>query len=261
MIRLQARNLSQSFGRRHLFGGLHLELSAGETLSLLGPSGSGKSTLLRILSGLLKPSHGEIRSSHSKSSFLFQDSRLLPWRNIEENILLPFELGLAPNAEARSQAKANLPDLLERLSLGTDVKALFPSQLSGGMKMRVALARALVTGPELLFLDEPFAALDEQTRFQMQDELLKIRGLFPSLSIVLVTHSIAEAVFLSDRCLVLNRDGQLSASWTRSKDLPQHPEIREHEDYFREVRHLSQVFRQVSAATMLGTAQAEGVHR
>lgn len=261
MIRLQARNLSQSFGRRHLFGGLHLELSAGEILSLLGPSGSGKSTLLRILSGLLRPSHGEIHSSHPKSSFLFQDSRLLPWRNIEENILLPLELGQAPNADAQSLAKANLPDLLGRLNLGSDVKALFPAQLSGGMKMRVALARALVTSPELLFLDEPFAALDEQTRFQMQDELLKIRGLFPSLSVVLVTHSIAEAVFLSDRCLVLNRDGQISASWTRPKDLPQQPEIRDHEGYFQEVRHLSQVFRQISASSTPGATQRAEGHR
>jgi NitT/TauT family transport system ATP-binding protein len=177
---------------------LSIDIHPGEFVAVLGPSGCGKSTLLRIIAGLEKPSAGFIDQRPSKIAYVFQDSHLLPWRNVLKNAALPLELAGVPRsartAAARDAlAQVNLDDALDR----------YPAQLSGGMKMRVSLARALVTNPDFLLLDEPFAALDEINR-QKLDEQLRQLWLKHHMTIIFVTHSTAEATYLADRAIVLS---------------------------------------------------------
>ena len=180
---------------------LHVE--AGEFLAILGPSGCGKSTLLRLIARLAAPDAGRIVLEPDdvpfQTAFVFQDAHLLPWRNVLDNVALPLELmGEAP-AKRRQRAK----DALEQVSL-LDAVERYPSQLSGGMRMRVSLARALVTQPRLLLLDEPFAALDEITRFRLDVQLREL-WIRRRMTVVFVTHSISEAAFLANRAVVLTR--------------------------------------------------------
>jgi NitT/TauT family transport system ATP-binding protein len=179
---------------------LTLELAAGSFVSLLGPSGCGKSTLMRLLAGLDTPTGGTIRRApEMRLACVFQDPCLLPWRTVLDNAALPLELrgvgAKAREAAAREVlAQVGLSDALER----------YPAQLSGGMKMRVSLARALVTEPTFLLLDEPFAALDEITRQTLDDhlrDLWRARG----FTVLFVTHAVDEAAYVSDRALVLSR--------------------------------------------------------
>lgn len=184
-----------------------LTLHEGEFVALLGPSGCGKSTLLRLLSGLEIPGAGTLVRDKSAApnslnpgalGFVFQESHLLPWRNILENVSLPLEL-LGKNKEVReSQARI----CLDRVGL-LEAQSLFPHQLSGGMKMRVALARALSTEPQILLLDEPLSALDELTRHRLQEDLRRI-SVEMKVTTVFVTHSVSEAVFLADRVLLFS---------------------------------------------------------
>lgn len=186
-------------GGRRVFSNFTARFHQNEITILLGPSGCGKSTLLRLLAGLLPLSSGSLRASDS-IAMVFQEPRLLPWRTVAENILLPWEL--------RSHTSRERPDvaaLLRRVQLEKS-EALYPHQLSGGMKQRVAIARALSLAPEWLLLDEPFSALDEATREDLQELLLTLRG---QTSLIFVTHSLAEAVYLGDRLLMLNPHGQL----------------------------------------------------
>jgi NitT/TauT family transport system ATP-binding protein len=192
--------------------GIDLELEAGSFVALLGPSGCGKSTLLRFISGLESPSSGSISLSHggegqtrttthgaAKLAFVFQDAQLLPWRTVIDNVALPLELQGVGRAEARRRARGPLSEV--ELS---DVHEHFPDQLSGGMRMRVSIARALVTEPELMLLDEPFAALDELTR-QRLDERLRRLWLARRMTVIFVTHALGEAAFLAERALVMSR--------------------------------------------------------
>lgn len=181
-------------------GPVDLTLSAGERLALVGPSGCGKSTLLRLLAGLETPTAGTVRrtTERGETSVVFQAPTLAPWLDAAANVALPLELtGLTRDA-ARSQAEA----ALARVGLAGKA-AVRPIQLSGGMAMRVSLARALVTNPRLLLLDEPFAALDEITRRRLADDLL---GLWQSLrpTIVFVTHNVEEAVYIASRVVVMS---------------------------------------------------------
>jgi NitT/TauT family transport system ATP-binding protein len=184
---------------------IDLELAAGSFVALVGPSGCGKSTLLRFISGLAKPSHGSIslvsaaKGGAPRLAFVFQDAQLLPWRTALDNVALPLELGGVARAEARERARAPLTAV--ELS---DVHDRYPDQLSGGMRMRVSIARALVTEPEVLLLDEPFAALDELTR-QRLDERLRALWQARKMTVVFVTHALAEAAYLADRVLVMSR--------------------------------------------------------
>lgn len=175
-----------------------------QSLSLLGPSGCGKTTLLRLLMGLEAPTSGTIlyepRTSR-QMSYVFQEPRLVPWRTCLENVLLPLELSKMLDASAKERAI----DLLRQLGLAERLHH-FSHQLSGGMQMRVALARALITEPQTVLLDEPFAALDERTRFRMQDLLLELKARL-HLQYVFVTHSISEAVYLGDLILLLDGTG------------------------------------------------------
>jgi NitT/TauT family transport system ATP-binding protein len=208
-------------GVRRVFDGdvtaienLDLRISAGEFIAILGPSGCGKSTLLRIIAGLDSPTSGSINwDANPKIAYVFQDAHLLPWRNVMMNVALPLEL-LGVGRDERLTA-AELA--IKQVGLG-DAMGRFPNQLSGGMRMRVSLARALVTEPSVLLLDEPFAALDEITR-QKLDEQLRELWAHTGMTVIFVTHSTNEAVFLADRAVVLTaRPAQLVRD--RHIDLP-----------------------------------------
>ena len=206
MPSIEVQQLEKSFASnaQALFAGLSFTLASNECLCLLGPSGCGKTTLLRLLMGLEQPSSGTIRidpALDAKMSYVFQEPRLVPWRTCLENVLLPLELTAQKNADARTRAV----ELLQKIGLGDRLEH-FPDQLSGGMQMRVALARALITQPKIVLLDEPFAALDERTRFHMQDLLLELKARL-QLQYIFVTHSISEAVYISDRILLLDNTG------------------------------------------------------
>jgi len=180
-------------------GPLNLELREGEFVSLLGPSGCGKSTALRLIAGLLEPTAGTIAWPNGKPpiGFVFQDPTLMPWATARDNVRLPLDLAKVPREEAAARADA----ALERVGLG-GFSGAYPRELSGGMKMRVSIARALVSKPQLLLMDEPFAALDEMTRQELNDDLLRVWRA-DGLTIVFVTHSVFESTYLSTRTLVL----------------------------------------------------------
>jgi NitT/TauT family transport system ATP-binding protein len=177
---------------------LSFEVPSGEFVVFLGPSGCGKSTILRLIAGLEKASLGQIVVRSRKIGFVFQDASLMPWRTVLQNILLPLEIQNAATSSHQGEALALLADV----GLADSAHKL-PSQLSGGMKMRVSLARALITRPDILLLDEPFAALDEITRTQIG---LEVRAMVERLGIttIFVTHSMNEAIMLGDRAFVLS---------------------------------------------------------
>jgi NitT/TauT family transport system ATP-binding protein len=186
-------------------GPLDLALAPGEFVSVIGPSGCGKSTLLRVAAGLLRPARGEVRIDGAppanarrakRLGVAFQDPALLPWRSVRENVRLALDVNARREAPA-----ADLDELLALVGLA-EYRDYYPHQLSGGMKQRAALARALVTRPALLLLDEPFGALDDLTRTELRYELLRLhRRLRPT--VLLITHSIDEAALLSDRVVVM----------------------------------------------------------
>lgn len=178
-----------------------LAISEGDFVSLLGPSGSGKSTLLRLIAGLENPDSGTLRAISQKRSFVFQEAHLLPWRNVLENVSLPLELLRHGNVQERREQSQ---EVLRKVGLQDSLRK-YPHELSGGMKMRVAVARALISNPRLLLLDEPFAALDENTRFSLQEELRSLWSKEKSMTVIFVTHSVTEAVFLSERAVILSQ--------------------------------------------------------
>jgi NitT/TauT family transport system ATP-binding protein len=180
---------------------IDLRVEPGQFLAMLGPSGCGKSTLLRLIAGLDRPTRGNVVRERPTApiAYVFQDAHLLPWRNLLHNVALPLELRGIGRPERVGRARA----AIDRVGLG-DATDRYPSQLSGGMRMRASLARALVTEPDLLLLDEPFAALDEITRQQLDEQLHHLwreRG----MTVLFVTHSIVEAAFLAQRAIVLSR--------------------------------------------------------
>jgi NitT/TauT family transport system ATP-binding protein len=193
-------HLSKQFGpSKRIFSELNLSIEPGEFVSVVGASGCGKSTLLRLLAGLEKADSGAIEFYPApRPAFVFQEPQLLPWRTVESNVRLPLELGKG----LQTNSDEKVTRALQSVGLERERK-LFPSQLSGGMKMRVSLARALVSEPTLLLLDEPFAALDELSRVQLEEELRTLWK-HKGMTIVLVTHSFSEAVFLSNRVLILD---------------------------------------------------------
>jgi NitT/TauT family transport system ATP-binding protein len=197
-------------------GGVDLAVGRGEFVSLLGPSGCGKSTLLRIIAGLSEPSAGGCRLHLAGRSgnfiprghigFVFQDATLMPWRTVAANVELPFRIA----GPVRSAERDRVAAALRAVGLAGFERS-YPHQLSGGMRMRVSIARALVTGPELLLLDEPFAALDEITRLGLNDDLLRLWEAHRP-TILFVTHSVFESVYLSTRIAVMTaRPGRIVA--------------------------------------------------
>jgi NitT/TauT family transport system ATP-binding protein len=178
----------------------------GELVSLLGPSGCGKTTLLRIIAGLIQKTAGSVRirgeevdEPHPDFGFVFQTPNLMPWRNVLDNVLFPMEILHRCDAAAKARAR----ELLQMTGLA-EFELARPHQLSGGMQQRVALCRALVHAPALLLMDEPFGALDELTRMEMNDLLLDIRARTQP-TVVFVTHSISEAIYLSDQVVVFSK--------------------------------------------------------
>ena len=178
---------------------LDLEVRAGEFVSLLGPSGCGKSTALRIIAGLSAPSAGTIEwpGGTGKIGFVFQEPTLMPWANVADNVRLPLKLAHAD--EPRSQTAVT--QSLKHVGLA-DFADAFPRELSGGMKMRASIARALVTEPQLILMDEPFAALDEINRFKLNNDLLTVWQQLRR-TVIFVTHSVFESVYLSQRIVVM----------------------------------------------------------
>jgi len=180
--------------------GLDLTVGAGEFVSLVGPSGCGKSTALRLMAGLETPSTGKLRRRGGEMpalGFVFQDPTLMPWARVADNVFLPLRLA----GQSRDEAAAAVHEALERVGLAQRADA-WPRELSGGMRMRVSIARALVTRPQLLLMDEPFAALDEISRQRLDDDLLALWR-EQQFAVVFVTHSVDEAVYLSERVLVM----------------------------------------------------------
>lgn len=197
---LQIEHLKKEYLSKVILRDLSMQISKGELLCLLGPSGCGKSTLLKILADLETPDAGVIRWQKKDAfSFVFQDAELLPWRTTLENVRLPLEL---KSKLSKKEQNERSMQALQRVGL-EDFAKHFPHEMSGGMKMRTSIARALVSTPTLLFMDEPFSALDEVTRFGLQSQLRKI-CFEQKLTIVFVTHSILEAVFLADRVVLMS---------------------------------------------------------
>jgi NitT/TauT family transport system ATP-binding protein len=179
--------------------GLDLEIRTGEFLSLLGPSGCGKSTVLRLLTGLAAPTRGEIVWScdQPEFGFVFQEPTLMPWSDVFSNVWLPLRLA----GVSKEKARPRIEEALAQVGLSGFAKS-YPRQLSGGMKMRVSVARALVTRPAVLLMDEPFAALDEITRLKLNDDLAELQSSLGA-TVVFVTHSVFESVYLADRIVVM----------------------------------------------------------
>lgn len=186
--------------------GLSLDLNRGEFISLLGPSGCGKTTFLRIVAGLERASAGEVKldgklitGPHPDFAFVFQQPNLMPWRTVLDNVLFPLEI----RGEKTDQGVERAKELLNLVGLAGFEKR-YPTELSGGMRQRAALCRALVYDAKLLLMDEPFGALDELKRMEMHDLLLSIRER-TGVSVLFVTHSISEAIYLADRVAVFSR--------------------------------------------------------
>ena len=223
-------------------GPLDLDVARGEFVSLLGPSGCGKSTALRLIAGLAAPSSGHVgvalRSGGARGAhaigFVFQEPTLMPWNSVRENVRLPLKLSHAPAAEA----DARVEEALQQVGLA-EFAAAYPRELSGGMKMRVSLARALVTDPDILLMDESFAALDEITRFRLNNDLLALwRNL--RKTVIFVTHSVFESVYLSQRVIVMtSRPGRLSAEIRIDAPEPRGEEFRTSAAYAGYCREVS----------------------
>jgi NitT/TauT family transport system ATP-binding protein len=221
--------------------GFDLDVRAGEFVTLLGPSGCGKSTALRIIAGLAEPTTGSVVTPREAAKrggsigFVFQEPTLMPWTTVAGNVRLPLRLGGLDAAEAPPRVAA----ALDRVGLAGFAHA-FPRELSGGMKMRVSIARALVTEPKLLLMDEPFAALDEITRFRLNDDLLKLwRAL--GKTVVFVTHSVFESVYLSSRIVVMTqRPGRVHAELMVDAPYPRDDNFRTSAEYAAHCRRASE---------------------
>jgi NitT/TauT family transport system ATP-binding protein len=229
--KIDFQEISKSFrsglNRTTVLDRIDLKIPEGEFVSLLGESGCGKTTLLRIAAGLISPSRGKlaidgkpISKPTREMGFVFQQPVLLEWRNVIENLLLPIEIFGLSTEEYRPKARG----LLQLMGLA-HAENQYPIQLSGGMQQRVAIARALIMNPSILFMDEPFGALDAITREQMHTELLRIWSMSGATALF-ITHDIAEAVYLSDRVVVLSsRPGRVKKTF--DIDLPR-PRVPEH---------------------------------
>ncbi|MDA0834685.1 MAG: ABC transporter ATP-binding protein [Planctomycetota bacterium] len=237
---IQAADVGKTFpGGHSVLAGLSLSIREGEFVSLVGPSGCGKSTLLKLLAGFDDATSGTLtiaeqppdiaRKTSHRVGFVFQDANLLPWRTVRGNLQLPMEL----QQVSSENRPAHIDEMLELIGLTAADANKYPRMLSGGMRMRVSLGRALMTQPQILLLDEPFGALDDILRQQLNEELSRIwqeqnwTGLF-------VTHNVSEAVFLSQRILVMSTaPGKIVAEIPVPFPFPRTPELRADSDFAR----------------------------
>ncbi|WP_246725530.1 ABC transporter ATP-binding protein [Beijerinckia sp. L45] len=233
---------------------ISLTIAPGEFVSLIGPSGCGKSTLLKLIAHLYEPSEGRIlwwRGAFDKVgragrrlAFVFQEPTLMPWANVATNVRLPLDLAGVP----RGEAVARVGTALAQVELGDRAGAM-PRQLSGGMRMRVSIARALVTDPDLLLMDEPFGALDEFSRNRLDEDLLALSH-ERRLTTVFVTHSVYEAVFLSTRVIVMAaQPGRIFAEYTIDEPQPRGESFRLSDRFAVRCRELSGLLHAASVAS------------
>ena len=199
---ISVSNVTKHFDKVHALAEVNLDIAAGEFITIVGPSGCGKSTLLRIIAGLVSTNGSVMKPA--KGAFVFQDAALLPWRNVQKNVELLMELESVPKAQIAEKARS----VLQQVGL-TGFEKSYPHQLSGGMKMRLSLARSLVLRPDYLLMDEPLSAVDELTREVLQEEIHTLWNK-DKFTAILVTHNVAEAVFLSSRVVVMSpRPGEI----------------------------------------------------
>lgn len=223
--------------------GIDLDIRQGSFVSLVGPSGCGKSTLLRIMAGLMAPSCGTLTwegDTAPEVGFVFQDATLMPWASVFDNVHLPLKLKGDTGQEVSDRVMA----ALDRVGLAHVAHAM-PRELSGGMKMRVSIARALVTDAPVLFMDEPFAALDEFTRENLDDELLALWQ-DQNWTVIFVTHSVYESVYLSERILVMGKNGGrgvLNGDLAIEAPYPRGYDFRQSKHYFDHCRAVSAALR------------------
>ncbi len=262
-----ARQIGMSYGDASpSLANIDLSIGRGEFVSIVGPSGCGKSTLLKLIAGLRTATTGELtingvapEDSPTRAAFVFQEPNLLPWRTVAGNIRLPLELDASNKSLAKAGSDVLIKETIRRIGLVPEDASKRPAELSGGMRMRVSLARALVTDPQIMLLDEPFAALDDILRQQLNEELQQLwwdkrwTGLF-------VTHNVSEAVFLSQRVLVMSRSpGRILESIEVPFAFPRSPDLRAEPEFARLTGLVSTHLRR--AATGAGnttTATAEG---
>ena len=201
MARLKVDKLSFSFGYETILDDISFEVNEGEVVSIVGPSGGGKTTLLRLCAGLLDRQEGKIENSFETQSIAFQDPRLLPWKNTLDNI----SFGLKALGVSTKEREERAKEIALQFDLEESDFTKFPKELSGGMSQRVSFSRALVTKPKLLFLDEPFSALDIGLKRELQDHVMKLIAK-KEITIFFITHDIMEAIRLSDKILLLAPD-------------------------------------------------------
>ena len=236
----EARGLGRRFANgTEALDGVDIAIEGGDFATLVGPSGCGKSTLLRLVAGLDAPTAGGIawpggRPGKGEIGFVFQEPTLMPWASVRDNIWLPLRLA----GVSLGQSAPKIAEVIRLVGL-EGFEDAYPRQLSGGMRMRVSIARALTTKPRLLLLDEPFAALDEQTRFRLNEDLLRIWEA-ERCTILFVTHSVFEAVFLSGRTVVMTpRPGRVAADLAIDLPYPRQASLRTTAPYSEICREVS----------------------
>jgi NitT/TauT family transport system ATP-binding protein len=243
---LSVRGVSKVFGNGvQALSDVSLDIETGAFLSVLGPSGCGKSTLLRLIAGLIEPTDGVIDWPGSKADigFVFQEPTLMPWATALANVALPLRLRGLPKGERETKAA----EALAQVGLAGFEHA-WPRELSGGMKMRVSIARALVTEPRLLLMDEPFAALDEITRHRLNGDLLELWQR-SQVTVVFVTHSVFESVFLSQRIAVMTaRPGRVAGELFVATPYPRQDTFRTSAEYAAYCRQASSLLVEAMAA-------------
>jgi NitT/TauT family transport system ATP-binding protein len=251
---IEMHGLAKKFGASQALAPVTLTIDEGEFCALIGPSGCGKSTLLKLIARLHEPSAGDISwwgddFSHvgrtgKQLAFVFQDPTLMPWANAGANVRLPLDLAGVPREESAPRVRA----ALEQVELAGR-EAAYPRQLSGGMRMRVSIARALVTEPNLLLMDEPFGALDEFTRNRLDEDLSELAW-ERKLTAMFVTHSIYEAVFMATRVIVMAANpGRVFAEYVIDEPLPRGAGFRDSARFAAHCRELSALLNEASIAS------------
>ena len=244
VVELRGADKVFSNGMRGL-AAIDLRVQPGEFVTLIGPSGCGKSTLLKLIASLIEPTSGDLTvQSGRQMAFVFQEPTLMPWSRVDTNVRLPLDLARVP----KDAAAARVDAALANVDL-TGFRRHYPRQLSGGMRMRVSIARALVTDPDLLLMDEPFGALDEFTRNRLDDDLLRL-SFERKLTTIFVTHSLYEAVFLSTRVIVMAANpGRVFAEFRIDEPEPRGDDFRTSTRFAELARDLSKILHEASGAS------------